>query len=105
MRCSISTARAPSRASNPFSTPVSASCHIAISFPRSLMPDRPKIAVVIPCYRVCDKIVDVVDSVLSVADFIIAVDDCCPEKSGEFLRKIHTEPKVTILFHQKHQGV
>ena len=53
------------------------------------MPDRQKIAVVIPCYRVRDKIVDVVDSVLSIADFVIVVDDCCPEKSGEFLRKIH----------------
>lgn len=69
------------------------------------MPDRPKVAVVIPCYRVRDKIVDVVDSVLSVVDFVIAVDDCCPEKSGEFLRSVHTESKITIVFHKQNQGV
>lgn len=69
------------------------------------MPDRPKVAVVIPCYRVRDKIVDVVDSVLGMVDFVIAVDDCCPEKSGEFLRKVHAEPKVTIVFHEQNQGV
>jgi len=69
------------------------------------MPDRPKVAVVIPCYRVRDKIVDVVDSVLSMVDFVIAVDDCCPEQSGEFLRKVHTEPKLTIVFHEQNQGV
>lgn len=69
------------------------------------MPDRPKIAVVIPCYRVRDQIVNVVDSVRAVADFVIAVDDCCPEKSGESLRKVDSDPKVTILFHEKNQGV
>ncbi|MEI9892871.1 MAG: glycosyltransferase family 2 protein [Chthoniobacter sp.] len=69
------------------------------------MPDRPKIAVVIPCYRVRDKIVDVVDSVLAAADFVIVVDDRCPEKSGEFLRKVHPDPKLTILFHEANQGV
>jgi glycosyltransferase involved in cell wall biosynthesis len=69
------------------------------------MPDRPKIAVVIPCYRVRDKIVDVVDSVLASADFVIVVDDCCPEKSGEFLRKVHAEPKLTVVFHEQNQGV
>jgi glycosyltransferase involved in cell wall biosynthesis len=69
------------------------------------MPDRPKVAVVIPCYRVRDKIVDVVDSVLATVDFVIAVDDCCPEKSGEFLRKVHTEPKLTVVFHEQNQGV
>lgn len=69
------------------------------------MSDRPKIAIVIPCYRVRDKIVDVVDSVLAVADFVIAVDDCCPEKSGEYLQKVHTEPKLKIVFHEQNQGV
>ena len=69
------------------------------------MSDRPKIAIVIPCYRVRDKIVDVVDSVLAVADFVIAVDDCCPEKSGEFLQKVHAEPKLKVVFHERNQGV
>ncbi|MDR3404070.1 MAG: glycosyltransferase family 2 protein [Chthoniobacter sp.] len=69
------------------------------------MPDRPKIAVVIPCYRVREKIVDVVDSIVALADFIIVVDDCCPDKSGDFLRKAHSDPKLTVLFHEENQGV
>ncbi len=69
------------------------------------MPDRPKIAVVIPCYRVREKIVDVVDSVVALADFVIVVDDCCPEKSGGFLRKVNGDPKLTVLFHEENQGV
>ena len=69
------------------------------------MSDRPKIAVIIPCYRVHEKIVDVVASVLPVADFVIAVDDCCPEKSGEFLRGAQSDPKLTVLFHAENQGV
>jgi dolichol-phosphate mannosyltransferase len=69
------------------------------------MSDRPKIAVVIPCYRVREKIVAVVDSVLATADFVIAVDDCCPEKSGEHLRKTQVDPKLTVVFHEKNQGV
>ncbi|MEP6671448.1 MAG: glycosyltransferase family 2 protein [Chthoniobacter sp.] len=69
------------------------------------MPDRPKIAVVIPCYRVRDKIVDVVDSVVALADFVIVVDDCCPDKSGAHLRKAHSDPKLTVVFHEANQGV
>jgi glycosyltransferase involved in cell wall biosynthesis len=69
------------------------------------MSDRPKIAVVIPCYRVRDKIVSVVDSVIGTVDFVIAVDDCCPEKSGDFLGKSKTDLKLKILFHEKNQGV
>jgi glycosyltransferase involved in cell wall biosynthesis len=69
------------------------------------MSDRSKIAVVIPCYRVRDKIVDVVDSVIGTVDFVIAVDDCCPEKSGDFLGKTRTDSKLKILFHETNQGV
>ena len=69
------------------------------------MRDRPRIAIVIPCYRVRDQIVDVVAAVLPAADSVIVVDDCCPEKSGELLQKKCTDPKLTILFHDRNQGV
>jgi glycosyltransferase involved in cell wall biosynthesis len=69
------------------------------------MLDRPKIAVVIPCYRVRDKVLGVVDSILDAADFVIAVDDCCPEKSGAALREARAHPKLTILIHEQNQGV
>src|SRR4051794_32664510 len=69
------------------------------------MRDRPKIAVVIPCYRVRDRVLAVVQSVLEQADFVFAVDDCCPEKSGVLLKESCTDPKLTVLFHEANQGV
>ena len=69
------------------------------------MRDQPRIAVVIPCYRVREKVLGVVQSVIEQADFIFAVDDKCPEESGTYLREICREPKLTILFHEENQGV
>lgn len=66
---------------------------------------RPLIAVVLPCYRVRNKICTVVESLLPVADYIIAVDDCCPEKSGAFLQNAIQDPKLKIVFHEVNQGV
>jgi glycosyltransferase involved in cell wall biosynthesis len=66
---------------------------------------RPRVAVVIPCYRVREKIVGVVADVLEYADLVIAVDDCCPEQSGAHLREQSGDPRLTVLFHEKNQGV
>lgn len=64
-----------------------------------------KVVVVIPCYRVKDKICGVIDSLLDRVDAIIAVDDCCPQNSGAFLQELRSDPKLTVLFHEKNQGV
>lgn len=66
---------------------------------------RPAIAVVLPCYRVKHKIVGVVESLLDHVDYIIAVDDCCPEQSGKHLQLQCSHPKLQILFHEQNQGV
>jgi len=66
---------------------------------------QPKVAVVLPCYRVRDKIVGVVDSLIGRVDYIFAVDDHCPEKSGEWLRENCRHPSVKVLFHEENQGV
>jgi glycosyltransferase involved in cell wall biosynthesis len=66
---------------------------------------NPKIAVVIPCYRVKNKICGVVDSVADIAHFVFAVDDCCPEQSGKYLKENCSHPQLTVLFHEKNQGV
>ncbi len=63
------------------------------------------VAVVIPCYRVKEKIVGVVQSLLDKVDAIFVVDDCCPEQSGRFLKENLSHPKLTILFHEVNQGV
>ncbi|MGC3989223.1 MAG: glycosyltransferase family 2 protein [Chthoniobacteraceae bacterium] len=66
---------------------------------------RPRLAIVIPCYRVKEKIVGVVAGCLEYADYVIAVDDCCPEKSGAHLQEQCRDPRVTVVFHEVNQGV
>jgi len=68
-------------------------------------PSRPRIAVVLPCYRVREKIVGVVESLIGRVDYIIAVDDQCPEQSGEWLQEQCKHPSVQVLFHEVNQGV
>lgn len=47
----------------------------------------------------------VVESLIGQVDYIIAVDDKCPEKSGEWLRENCAHPSVKVLFHEENQGV
>jgi len=68
-------------------------------------PPRARVAVVLPCYRVREKIVGVVESLIGRVDYIIAVDDQCPEKSGEWLREQCKHVSVRVLFHEVNQGV
>jgi len=65
----------------------------------------PRVAVVLPAYRVRDQVEGVVRSLVDVADDIIVVDDCCPDQSGAFLQKAFVHPKLKILFHEKNAGV
>jgi glycosyltransferase involved in cell wall biosynthesis len=60
------------------------------------------VAVVIPCYRVSDKIAKVVSQLPDWVDHVIAVDDKCPEQST---KQIAPQPRVRILQHKFNQGV
>lgn len=68
-------------------------------------PARPKVAAVIPCYRVRDKIVAVVQSLVGRVDYIFVVDDKCPENSGQWLGEHCKYPSLKVLFHDENQGV
>lgn len=65
----------------------------------------PVIAVVIPCFGVRKHILDVVHRIGPMATKIYAVDDCCPESSGDFLSQECSDPRVTVLRHSINQGV
>lgn len=69
------------------------------------MPFLQKVAVVIPCYRVKNQIVQVVQGILPLVDHVIVVDDACPEQSGAHLSQHVQDPKLRILFHEKNLGV
>jgi glycosyltransferase involved in cell wall biosynthesis len=61
-----------------------------------------KVAVVIPCYRVADKIARVVSQLPDWVDHVIVVDDYCPEKST---RHIIPQLRVHIHQHEINKGV
>lgn len=64
-----------------------------------------KIAIVIPCYRTRDSIIEVIEGALPYAQMIICVDDACPDNSGRLVEeKIH-DPKVIVLFNSQNLGV
>jgi len=68
------------------------------------MIDRKLITVVIPCFKVDKHIETVIASVPKYVDYIIAVDDACPNNSGGIVKALNNE-KVLIEYHKKNQGV
>ena len=63
-----------------------------------------KIAVVIPAYRVADRIRDVVFSIPETIDHIIVIDDKCPFLSGKEAEKTGRK-NVVVLYHDENLGV
>lgn len=64
-----------------------------------------KTAAVIPCYRVKEQILRVIEAAESQFDFIVCVDDHCPEASGEWIRQNVRNPKVNVIQNEKNLGV
>jgi dolichol-phosphate mannosyltransferase len=62
------------------------------------------IAVVIPCYRVSQKLAGVIGSVPSFVRHIIVVDDACPERSGDVAEALG-DPRVIVVRHPQNRGV
>ncbi|PKM13051.1 MAG: glycosyl transferase family 2 [Gammaproteobacteria bacterium HGW-Gammaproteobacteria-3] len=65
----------------------------------------PTIAVVIPCYRVTQQVLGVIAGIGAEVSAIFAVDDACPEGSGDFIMSNCTDPRVTVLRNLQNQGV
>ena len=63
------------------------------------------IAVVIPCFRAQSHILSVLSKIGSEVTRIYVVDDSCPEKTGEWVKKNSSDPRVTVLFNEKNLGV
>lgn len=63
------------------------------------------IAAVLPCYRVADKVLEVIARIGPECSAIYAVDDCCPEKSGDAIEAKCRDPRVKVLRHEANQGV
>lgn len=63
------------------------------------------VAVVIPCYRVKDQILSVIEKIGSEVAFIFIVDDCCPENSGQYVATYCSDSRVKVIFHRENRGV
>ncbi|BCQ45853.1 hypothetical protein ERHA55_33800 [Erwinia rhapontici] len=63
------------------------------------------IAVVIPCFKVKKHILDVINGIGPEVTKIYAVDDCCPEKSGDFIEQHNADPRVIVLRNKTNLGV
>jgi dolichol-phosphate mannosyltransferase len=64
-----------------------------------------RVAVVVPCYRVREHILDVLQRIGPMVTLIYVVDDACPDNSGALVRDRVTDPRVRVLVHPLNQGV
>jgi dolichol-phosphate mannosyltransferase len=67
--------------------------------------DNARIAVVIPCYRVSGQIKAVIDGIGPEVERIYCIDDCCPDRSGDHIRRVVTDKRVRVIDHEANQGV
>ena len=63
------------------------------------------LAVVIPCYRVREAVLGVIEQVPVQVTRIHVVDDACPEHSGRHVQEHCHDPRVVVHFNERNQGV
>lgn len=64
-----------------------------------------KIGVVIPCYKVKGHVLDVINRIGDEVSIIYAVDDACPQQTGNFILERNADPRVKVLFNEINRGV
>lgn len=64
-----------------------------------------KVAVVTPCYKSKDLVLDVLSRIGDEVDIIIAVDDCCPQHTGQHILDNTSDKRVVVEFHAENEGV
>ena len=64
-----------------------------------------KIVIVIPCYKVKDKILKVLSKIPKWIYKIICIDDLCPENSGKHITSNINDDRIIVLLNKKNLGV
>jgi dolichol-phosphate mannosyltransferase len=67
--------------------------------------NKPVIAIVIPCFRVKDHILEVIGKIGKEAAIICVVDDCCSDGTGDFVKTNCSDTRLIILRNPKNLGV
>ena len=65
----------------------------------------PRIAVIVPCFRVSRQILDVLARIGPEVSRILVVDDACPERTGDLVERECRDARVTVLRHAENRGV
>ena len=69
------------------------------------MPEILNIAVVIPCFRVKDSILNVIEKIGPEVSQIIVIDDACPDDSGKLVEQVTIDKRVSVFYNKKNLGV
>ena len=67
--------------------------------------EAPVIAVIMPCYRETDHVLDVIAGIGPEVSHIFVVDDACPDNTGGLVRDQCRDPRIEVLSHERNQGV
>ena len=67
--------------------------------------EPPRIAVVIPCYRVGWLVLDVIAKIGPEVGWIFIVDDACPAETGNLVKAECKDLRVQVIQHDSNQGV
>ena len=71
-----------------------------------MMSENKKIIVVIPAYKVSKFVCSLIEKIGPEVSNIIVVDDCCPEQSGEVVKKhFLNQERVIVVSHPENRGV
>ena len=70
-----------------------------------VVPESARIAVVVPCYKVRDHVLDVLGRMPDFVQRIYCIDDACPQSSGDHIEQSCTDSRVTVMRHARNMGV
>jgi dolichol-phosphate mannosyltransferase len=63
------------------------------------------IAVVIPCYRVKEHVLGVIERIGAEVQHIFVIDDACPQQSGAHVATTCRDPRVKVIRNERNLGV
>jgi glycosyltransferase involved in cell wall biosynthesis len=66
---------------------------------------RAQIAVVIPAYKLDERILKLISDIPDVVDTIFVVDDNCPNKIGRYIESVCEDPRVQVIYNERNLGV
>jgi dolichol-phosphate mannosyltransferase len=69
------------------------------------MSSQSNIAVVIPSYKVKNTILDVISNITDRVNFVIVVDDGCPDQTGRFVKDNCFDPRISVIWNEVNLGV